>query len=225
MLIRKIGGIRGATGDGVDPFASDVGLFLAWNGSAAADIGPNALTVTNTGTLTGVDLTAINGLIDYDDLEYSAVTYNDVLSTNNDFTAEFVINMDSIGAGRDYIMAMQDSTPNGFNIQIYAGTLQVYAYGVGGTTTLTGPTITANTTYFGMFTHVSATGAIELILNGNSVDTGARVIGNWNGVGSVSQFGGLTLVGTEFNGQMRARFTKGVIRTNPFQFLQSSLLA
>lgn len=211
-----------------DPNAASVGLHLAWDegAGAAADLGPNGISITNGGTPTQHNDDTVSNLIDYDgSTDISSFSYNAVMSTDNDWTLEIGLVADATGAqnvarmlgsGGGWFAQIDNTTPATFLVQLRRS----------GETPgqVISDDLVLGQFYSFMITHDFSTGGITMYQDGRIVATSSITngAGNWDTSGE-GILGGNAGPAAQFNGKAWMRFTKGVIRTKPWQGLLDPL--
>ena len=198
-----IGGGGGGVVTGGDPYYSAVSLLLPMDGTNGSttftDSGPNALTITPTGTTISTSQAKygasgyFNGTSAYLTAASSAVTLG-----TSDFTIEFWVYPLDVRTFSLYDSRTNETNPNGNGFVIGTSASQAWVV-YQAANRIVGPTVVAN-----QWTHVAVTrsgSSVKMWINGVQVGS------TWTTTGSFSD--GATLIGTDY--PKNARFVYGYI--------------
>lgn len=188
---------------GGDPYYSAVSLLLSMDGTNGSttftDSGPNALTITPTGTTISTSQAKygasgyFNGTSAYLTAASSAITLG-----TSDFTIEFWIYPLDVRTFSLYDSRTNETNPNGNGFVIGTSASQAWVV-YQAANRIVGPTVVAN-----QWTHVAVTrsgSSVKMWINGVQVGS------TWTTTGSFSD--GATLIGTDY--PKNARFVYGYI--------------
>jgi hypothetical protein len=200
---KSVGGGGGGIVTGGDPYYSSVSLLLPMDGTNGSttftDSGPNALTITPTGTTISTSQAKygasgyFNGTSAYLTAASSAITLG-----TSDFTIEFWIYPLDVRTFSLYDSRTNETNPNGNGFVIGTSASQAWVV-YQAANRIVGPTVVAN-----QWTHVAVTrsgSSVKMWINGVQVGS------TWTTTGSFSD--GATLIGTDY--PKNARFVYGYI--------------